>query len=175
VSADVAETDISRIKLGQAVTITADAYPDQTFQGKVSQVAAQATVTSNVTSFKVKVAITDPKKLLHPGMNVDAKFDAGKLDNVLVVPTVAIARQQNGTAVRVLTPDGKAKLVPVTTGTIVNNKTEVRSGLQGNEKVLVSAPAEASGTGTSKQSGNTSGKNGAGGMGGAGMGGPPPF
>jgi HlyD family secretion protein len=175
VSADVAETDIGKIKLGQTVTITADAYPDQTFQGKVSQVAAEATVTSNVTSFKVKVALTDPKKLLHPGMNVDAKFDAGKLDNVLTVPTVAIARQQNGTAVRVLTPDGKAKFIPVTTGATINNKTEVRSGLQGNEKVLVSAPAGASGTGASNRSGNASGRSGAGGMSGAGMGGPPPF
>lgn len=176
VSADVAETDIGKINLGQVVTITADAYPDQTFQGKVSQVAAEATITSNVTSFKVKVALTDPKKLLHPGMNVDAKFDAGKLDNVVVVPTVAIARQQNGTAVRVLTADGKAKFVPVTTGATVNNKTEIRSGLQGDEKVLVSAPAGASGTGASDRSGNASGRTGVGRQGGAGgLGGAPPF
>jgi HlyD family secretion protein len=140
VVANVAETDISKIKVGQPVTITADAYPDKTFKGKVAQVAAQATVTSNVTSLKVRVDLTDPETLLLPSMNVDAKFDAGNLNNVLVVPTVAIAREENGTGVRVLTETGRTRFVPIQTGLTVGNKTEVRSGLEGNEKVLVSAP-----------------------------------
>lgn len=149
VVANVAETDIGRIKVGQPVAIKADAYPDKTFKGKVSQVAAQATVTSNVTSFKVRVDLIDPETLLLPGMNVDAKFDAGKLDNVLVVPTVAIARQKNGTGVQVLTETGETRFVPIETGITVNNLTQVRSGLQGNEKVLVSAPPGYSGSNNS--------------------------
>lgn len=139
VVANVAETDISRIKVGQSVTITADAYSGKTFKGKVAQVGAEATVTSNVTSVKVRVNLIDPEVLL-PSMNVDAKFDAGKLNNVLVVPTVAIARQESGTGVQVLTENGGTRFVPIQTGVTVNDKTEVSSGLQGNEKVLVSAP-----------------------------------
>ncbi|WP_442994313.1 efflux RND transporter periplasmic adaptor subunit [Scytonema sp. PRP1] len=171
VVANVAETDIGRIKLGQSVAIKADAYPDKTFQGKVAAVAAQATVTSNVTSFEIRVDLTDPETLLRPGMNVNAKFDAGKLNNVLVVPTVAIARQKNGTGVQVLMENGGTRFVPVNTGVTVNNKTEVRSGLQGDEKVLVSAPP-----GSSNKDSNSSNRRGrSGSMGGfpAGGGRPP--
>ncbi|MEH2279834.1 MAG: efflux RND transporter periplasmic adaptor subunit [Nostoc sp.] len=161
VVANIAETDISKIKVGQSVSITADAYPDKTFKGKVAQVAAQATVATNVTSVKVKVDFTDPETLLLPSMNVDAKFDAGKLNNVLVVPTVAIARQSNGTGVQVLTENGSTRFVPIKTGATVNNKTVVQSGLQGNEKVLVSAPSD------SKKNSNTNRGVSPGGMGGS--------
>ncbi|MBW4512348.1 MAG: efflux RND transporter periplasmic adaptor subunit [Scytonematopsis contorta HA4267-MV1] len=168
VAANIAETDIGKIKVGQSVTVTADAYPDKTFKGRVAQVGAQATVTSNVTSVKVKVDLIDAGTLLLPSMNVDAKFDAGKLNNVLVIPTVAIARQENGTGVQVLTRKGRARFVPITTGMTVGNKTEVRSGLQGNEKVLVSAPPESSGRNGSRRRGSSGGTGGpsSGGMGG---------
>ena len=96
-------------------------------------------MTSNVTSFEVKVNFTDPETLLRPNMNVNAKFDAGKLNNALVIPTVAILRQKRGTGVRIITEKG-TKFVPIKTGLTVNSKTEVLSGLQGNEKVLLSAP-----------------------------------
>ena len=140
VVAKVAETDISKIKVEQSVTVIADAYPDKTFAGKVAEVAPQATVTSNVTSFEVKVNFTDSETLLRPAMNVNAKFDAGKLNNALVIPTVAILRQKSGTGVRVITEKG-TKFVPIKTGLTINSKTEVLSGLEGNEKVLLSAPS----------------------------------
>ncbi len=160
VVANVAETDIGRIKVGQSVEIVADAYPDKTFTGRVASVAAQATVTSNVTSFKVKVDFTDSDYLLLPGMNVDAKFDAGSLDNVLVIPTVAIARQQDGTGVQVLTKNGGTRFVPIQTGMTINNKTEVQSGLQGNERVLISAPPDNSNKGRTTNRGGFSGARG---------------
>ena len=163
VVANIAETDISKIKLGQSVSITADAYPDKTFKGKV---AAQATVATNVTSVKVKVDFTDPETLLLPSMNVDAKFNAGELNNVLVIPTVAIARQSNGTGVQVLTENGSTRFVPIKTGATVNNKTVVQSGLQGNEKILVSAPSN------SNKNSNTNKGSSPGGMGGPPPGGP---
>lgn len=150
VVANVAETDIGRIKVGQSVEIIADAYPDKTFTGKVASVAAQATVTSNVTSFRVRVDFNDADHLLLPGMNVDAKFDAGSLNNVLVVPTVAISRQQDGTGVQLLTKNG-TRFVPIQTGTTINDKTQVLSGLQGNERVLISAPPGASDKGRSNR------------------------
>ncbi|WP_199320376.1 efflux RND transporter periplasmic adaptor subunit [Leptolyngbya sp. FACHB-261] len=144
VIANVAETDIGKIKIGQLVNIQADAYSGQAFKGKVAQIAAQATVETNVTSFKVRVDFADPQKLLRPGMNVNAQFDVGKLNNALVIPTVAIVRQQNGTGVLVMTEAGRPRFRPVETGVTVGNQTEVRSGLTGNEQVLVSAPRQPS-------------------------------
>lgn len=138
--ANVAETDIRQIKVGQPVTIKADAYPDQTFQGKVAQIAPQATVEANVTSFQVKVDLTTPNQLLSSGMNVDMTFKAGTLNDVVVVPTVAIVRQLEGTGVMVLGNGGRPQFVPIETGVTIGRQTQVKSGLEGNEKVLVSVP-----------------------------------
>ncbi|MEC4815035.1 MAG: efflux RND transporter periplasmic adaptor subunit [Scytonema sp. PMC 1069.18] len=152
VVANVAETDISNIRVGQSVTIKADAYPDKTFKGKVSQIAAQATVESNVTSFQIKVDIlSDPEKRLVPGMNVDVKFNVGDLKNAMVIPTVAIVRQQNGTGVLIMRENGRPRFTPIVTGVTVDNKTEVRSGLEGDETVVISAPRR-----SQSQSGNRS-------------------
>lgn len=142
VVANIAEVNIAKIKLGQKVIITADAYPGETFEGRVSQIAAQATVEQNVTSFQVKVAIVnDTKKLLRSGMNVTADFQVGELSNALVVPAAAVVRQDNATGVYVMKANQKKPVfVPIETGATVNKFTEVRSGLTGTEKVLLSFP-----------------------------------
>ncbi|MBI4784617.1 MAG: efflux RND transporter periplasmic adaptor subunit [Oscillatoriophycideae cyanobacterium NC_groundwater_1537_Pr4_S-0.65um_50_18] len=145
VVAKVAETDIARIKVGLPVTLQADAYPDQTFEGRVAQVAAEATVTSNVTSFDIKIDIlSDKQRLLRPGMNVDVEFKAGELTNVLTVPTVAIVRQPEGEGVMIITESGNPQFTPIKTGATVGNETEVRSGLQDSQQILLSAPPSAS-------------------------------
>src|ERR671932_1909653 len=92
VVANLSETNIAQVRLGQEVTLKADAFPGRTFEGKVSQIAAQATVTQNVTSFEVKIALPDAEsqKLLRSGMNVATEFQVGELKNAIVVPTVAV-------------------------------------------------------------------------------------
>lgn len=149
--AQVAEASISQIRIGQAATIKVDAYPGKTFEGKVTQVATQSLVQQNVTSFEVKVAISDPQRLLRAGMNVNVDFQAGKLDRVLVVPTAAIVQQQDAQGVFVAKKGGDSVFMPIIVGTTVNDKTEVKSGLTGNERVLLSFP-----TGTRKVSGGGS-------------------
>lgn len=170
--ANVAETDISRIQVGQTVALKADAYSDKTFQGKVAQIAAQATVTSNVTSFEVRVDMADPEKRLRPGMNVDVEFNAGKLNDVVAVPTVAIVRQQNGSGVMVMGENGRPRFRRIETGATVGNQTEVKSGLEEDEQILVSAPRQPSQQGGGNRSlipglGGSGGRN-RGGMGGGG-------
>jgi HlyD family secretion protein len=140
VVANLAESNIAKIRLGQPVTMKADAYPDKSFQGKVSEIAAQATLEQNVTSFEVKVTLADSEKLLRPGMNIDAEFQIGQLKNAIVVPSVALVREEKGTGVYVAQKDNKPVFTPIQTGVTVNNKTEVKSGLQGNEQVLISFP-----------------------------------
>lgn len=141
VVANVAETDIAQLRVGQSATIRADAYPKQTFKGKITQIAVESTVEQNVTSFEVKAAIlSDAEQLLRVGMNVDIEFNAGELKNALVVPTVAIVRQENGTGVFVAGKDNKPIFTPIVTGLTVNDKTEIKSGLQGNERVSVNFP-----------------------------------
>jgi HlyD family secretion protein len=108
-----------------------------------------------VTSFQVKTSVPDPEGLLRSGMNVNVQFKAGELTNVLVVPTGAIVEQNGVQGVFVANDKGGSAFVPITVGTTVNDKTEVKSGLKGTEKVLLSFP-----TGTRKVSAPRGGPNG---------------
>jgi HlyD family secretion protein len=140
VVANLAETNISKIHIGQEVTIKADAYPGKIFIGKVSQIAAQAIVEQNVTSFEVRVSLSDSQNLLRSGMNVEADFQVGELANVLVVPTASVVRRERSTGVFVAGADNKPIFTRIQTGVTVDNFTEVKSGLTGNERVLLSFP-----------------------------------
>ena len=141
--ANIAESNLAKIRIGQQVNFKTDAYPNQVFIGKVSQIAAQATVEQNVTSFEVTAEITSEKKnLLRSGMNVEAEFEVGKKDNALVVPTVAVVREEKGTGVYILNDDNKPVFKSIQTGVVVKNKTEIKSGLTGDEKILLSTPDE---------------------------------
>lgn len=139
--AQVAEANISQIRLDLEATIQVDAYSGKTFTGKVTQIATQSDVTQNVTSFQVKTSVPDPEGLLRSGMNVNVQFKAGELTNVLVVPTGAIVEQNGAQGVFVANDKGGSAFVPITVGTTVNDKTEVKSGLTGTERVLLSFPS----------------------------------
>jgi HlyD family secretion protein len=138
---NLSEAQIAQVKLGQSVSIRADAIPAKSFTGKVDQISPQASVNQNVTSFEVQVAIDEPGEAdLKVGMNVEAEFAVGQLENALVLPNAAIVRQAEGTGVYVLNDEGKVVFQPVTTGITAGAQTEVKSGLQGNEQVLLSPP-----------------------------------
>jgi HlyD family secretion protein len=141
---NLSEAQIAKVKLGQSVTIKADAVPGERFTGKVEQIAPQATVAQNVTSFEVRVAIAPPgQSTLKVGMNVETEFAVGQLENALLLPNAAVVRQAEGTGVYVLGADRKPIFQPIQTGITAGNQTEVKSGLQGNEQVLLSPPAKA--------------------------------
>ncbi len=149
--ANVAESNIAQIQLGQPVEIKVDAYPSKTFTGRVLQLATQSTTVQNVTSFEVKSSVADPAKLLRVGMSVDVNFKVGTLSNVLVIPTVAIVRQEGASGVLVMagekddsqgdrSTNRRSEFRPITTGVSVTDKTVVLSGLQVGDRVLLSFP-----------------------------------
>ncbi len=138
--AQVAEANIAQIRKALIATIQVDAYPGKSLTGKVTQIATQSVVVQNVTSFEVKTSVSDPQRLLRSGMNVNVTFNAGELKNVLVVPTGAIVQQDKAQGVFVAKDKGNPVFVPVVVGTTVNDKTEIKSGLTGTERVLLSFP-----------------------------------
>ncbi len=141
--ASVSESSISNIQINQSVKITADAYPGKIFQGKVTQIATQATVKQNVTSFEVEVAIlSDDSRQLHSGMNTSVEFQVGQLENVLTVPSAAVTRQKTVTGVFVAIANQPPRFTPITTGATLNNRTEVKDGLNGTEKVMITLPPQ---------------------------------
>lgn len=138
--AEVPEVDIGQIKDGQAVEITADAFPDQVFEGKVRLIAPAAVEEQNVTSFQVRVALTSGQEELRSGMNVDLTFLGTKLNQALVVPTVAIVTKEGQTGVLVVNDENQPEFQPVTIGPSIGNQTQVMEGVNSGERVFVELP-----------------------------------
>ncbi len=142
--AKVPEVDISLVKRGQAVNILADAYPDERFQGQVIRIAPEAIIENNVTSFEVTIALITGVDKLKSKMNVDVNFVGQSLENVLVVPTVAIVTQEGKTGVMVVDENNQPEFKPVNIGLVIEDKTQILSGLVPNERVFIDLPETSS-------------------------------
>ena len=141
VLAEVPEVDIGSLKLGQAVEVRADALPDQVFQGRVRLVAPEAVVKQNVTSFQVRIDLTSGQDKLLSGMNVDLTFLGDRLNNTLVVPTVAIVTKDGQTGVLIPDSTNKPEFRPITIGTAVGDQTQILDGLASGDRVFIDLPA----------------------------------
>lgn len=141
VLAEVPEVDIGSLKLGQSVEVRADALPEQVFQGRVRLVAPEAVVKQNVTSFQVRVELTSGQDKLLSGMNVDLTFLGDRLNNTLVVPTVAIVTKDGQTGVLIPDQANKPEFRPVTIGTAVGDQTQILDGIESGDRVFIDLPA----------------------------------
>jgi HlyD family secretion protein len=96
--ASIAEADIGKIKEGQTVVFTVDAYDDE-FQGTVSQVRLAATKVQNVVTYPVIVRAANPGEKLFPGMTANIGFQVAHRKDVLKVPNAALRyKPENGAA-----------------------------------------------------------------------------
>ncbi|MBN2522895.1 MAG: efflux RND transporter periplasmic adaptor subunit [Bacteroidales bacterium] len=90
VEADVDEADIGRLKVGQRVEFTVDAYPDKTFTGEVTQIRLQPVESSNVITYTVIIDAPNPEKKLMPGMTASVSFYVTEKKNILLLPSRAV-------------------------------------------------------------------------------------
>ena len=86
----VDESDIGQVRQGQAVSFTADAFPDRRFRGVVEQVRLSATTTNNVVTYPVVVTVDNSDGILLPGLTVNAEIEVSKRSNVLKVANAAL-------------------------------------------------------------------------------------
>ncbi len=140
VLAEVPEVDIQQLRVGQSVEIVADAYPTQTFRGKIRLIAPEAVVKQNVTSFQVRISLETGQDKLLSGMNTDVTFLGEQMDAAVVVPTVAIVTKEGKTGVLVPDRQNEPEFRPVTLGTAVNNQTQILQGLKPGERVFTDIP-----------------------------------
>jgi len=90
VQADVDQSDIGRIKVAEPARFSVDAYPDQEFRGQISQVRLNATVTQNVITYPVIIAVPNPDEKLRPSMTANVTIEVATVPNVLRAPTAAL-------------------------------------------------------------------------------------
>ena len=90
IRSDVDETDIGKVKKGQTVRITPEAYQDSVLEGKVESIAPQSKTVQNVTTFEVTCKVENKSGLLFSGMNVSTDVVAEEREDVLSVPVAAV-------------------------------------------------------------------------------------
>ncbi|MDE6366511.1 MAG: efflux RND transporter periplasmic adaptor subunit [Muribaculaceae bacterium] len=86
---NVDEADIGRVKVGQDVTFSVDAYPDDLFEGKVTQVRLSPTTESNVVTYEVVVAASNPEHKLIPGLTANLTIYVIREQNLQLLPARA--------------------------------------------------------------------------------------
>lgn len=90
VQADVDEADIGQVKQGQRVEFKVDAYPDQSFEGTVTEVRLEPTVTNNVVTYTIIINAPNPDYKLMPGMTAETNIFVLEKKDLIVVPSKAL-------------------------------------------------------------------------------------
>lgn len=153
VIADVDEADIGDVQEGQRVTFTVDAFPNDTFEGKVTQVRQEATTTSNVVTYEVVVSAPNPDLKLKPGLTANITIYTLEKNNVLSVPAKALRFTPEkgiiGAEDKVVDAQGEHKLWTrqgntfkahaVTVGISNGVMTEITSGISEGDVIITGA------------------------------------
>ncbi|MFR2847696.1 MAG: HlyD family efflux transporter periplasmic adaptor subunit [Hungatella hathewayi] len=145
----VDELDVQSVQVGQSVVVTADAFENQTFSGKVTNISLASSNSNGVTNYPVTVTLDEVGGLL-PGMNVDGQIILEEAENALVVPVDSLMRgnkvyvkddtvkEANGAV-----PAG-FRSVEVETGLINDDFVEIVSGLSEGDVVYVAESSASS-------------------------------
>lgn len=137
IKVDVPESDIAKVKLGDAVDITLDAFSsDEKFNGQVMFIDPASTDINGVIYYKVKVNFVDNDNRIKAGMTADLTINTDKRDNVLTIPSRAVIYRDNVKYVQLLA-NGKLVEKPVATGLRGDDgMIEVISGVKAGESVV---------------------------------------
>ena len=151
VIADIDEADIGGVKEGQRVSFTVDAFPDDKFEGQVTQVRQQATTESNVVTYEVVISAPNNDLKLKPGLTANVTIFTLEKNDVLVAPAKALRFMPNeaflekGQTIedveahtKLWTREGNTfKAHKVEIGTTNGLLTEIVSGISAGTEVLV--------------------------------------
>jgi HlyD family secretion protein len=90
VNASIDESDVGQVEPGQAVTFRVEAYPNESFAGRVAQVRLQAVVSQNVVTYATVIDVENPGLKLKPGMTATVTIEVARRDEALTVPAAAL-------------------------------------------------------------------------------------
>lgn len=151
VIANVDEADIGGVREGQRVSFTVDAYPDEVFNGQVTQVRQEGTVESNVVTYEVVISAPNEELKLKPGLTANVTIFTLEMENMLSVPTKALRfspkPEEMAEGDKIADCEGEKKLwvkegntlkaIAVKTGISNGTLTEIVSGVAEGTEVVV--------------------------------------
>ncbi|KMP10780.1 secretion protein HlyD, partial [Candidatus Nitromaritima sp. SCGC AAA799-A02] len=135
--ADVDETDIGAVRVGQPVQVTADAFYGKTFRGKILRISPKGLVENSITIFKVKIEILGKgKSILKPMMTANVDIITDKVKDAIYIAREAVRRDGDRSYVVILENEAPVE-IPVTAGIQTPIYTQILSGLEPGQKVVV--------------------------------------
>ena len=140
VKGKVDESDIGKVYLGQPARITVESYRDQNFSGRVTKISPMGVEKDNVTTFEVRVSISNESRKLMATMTANAEILLEERKGVLAVPEGAILyKKDRSTEVEVADAASETgrRRVPVTTGISNGSKTQIVKGLSQGQQVVL--------------------------------------
>ena len=138
VKAQVDETDIGRVKVGQNAFVSLDAYPMDKVNARVDHISYESKLINNVTIYEVDVLTQKVPKVFRSGMTANVNIIEKVRRNIIRLPVDAVRREKDGTFVLVKeNGKGKSALRKVETGLSDENFVEITSGLNEKDTVIV--------------------------------------
>ncbi len=140
VKGKVDESDIGKVYFNQPARITVESYKNQRFTGKVTKISPMGVEKDNVTTFEVRVSISNESGKLMADMTANAEIMLEERLHVLTVPEGAIVyKKDRSTAVEIPDPEQKTgkRRVPVTIGISNGSRTEILQGLTEGQQVVL--------------------------------------
>lgn len=147
VSASVAEADATKLKAGQAATVTWNALPDATATAKVASIDPNATTENNVVTYGVLFSLQDVPDNVKAGQSVEVGVTVGQVENAVYVNSAALTSVGNRHTVTVL-ENGQQVTRTVEIGLEGDQATEITSGLTAGEQVVIRTTATTSNSST---------------------------
>lgn len=134
----VDEIDVAQLRLGQKATVTLDAFSDLELPGNVTSMSAFAQSQSGVVSYPISISVATPENVrLLQGMSATAMIEVNLASNALLIPSDAIVGRTGNEGVVMVMVDGQQQPRVVTLGATDGVMTEVISGLQEGDVVIV--------------------------------------
>ena len=143
VEADVSESSLAKVHVGQPAEIVLDALPDMRFRGHISRMVPTVDRAKATVMTKVSFDEIDPRVL--PEMSAKASFLSREVTPAEQKPLLAVNRdaivERDGRTVVLVVRDGRATAVPVTPGAKVGDMTAISGDLKSGDKVVLKPEA----------------------------------
>lgn len=139
IDVNIDETEVGRLAIGQKARITLDAFPDEVVTGRVSKISLTGSSTQGLVTYAVTVAL-DPTTLpIRPMMTASVNIIVDSKARALLVSNRALRRDRQGKYVEVIA-NGAPKRIAVTVGLANEDSTEITSGVEQGQEVVVARP-----------------------------------
>lgn len=144
IEVNISETESPLVAIGQDVRVTVEALPGKEFQGRVKEIALQATNNNGIVTLPVKIILTEQTEMLKPAFSADVEIIVDEVKDQVLVPIAAIINNRGQEQVMKIV-DNKPVPTPVKTGLSNGFNVAILEGIQPGDEILINAHQFSSG------------------------------